>query len=207
MHHVIDEWFEKVVKPKCVGEVIICRYADDFVCAFQFPGDAERFYKVLPKGLEKLNFQVAPEKTNLMEFSRFQPVLKNRFAFLGFEFYCKKDKGSIARVFRRTAREKLQKIKNNYSEFIKSARHERTPILIDKLTQKLRGHYNYFGAVGNQDDLYTVYIHSVGLLYKWLNRRSGCKSMNWAKLKCLLAYRSQAKPVCKVIKWSKKVWL
>lgn len=49
----------------------------------------------------------------------------------------------------------------------------RTPLLIEKLTQKLRGHYNYFGVLGNMGDLSQVYNHVVEILYKWLNRRSG----------------------------------
>lgn len=78
---------------------------------------------------------------------------------------------------------------------------------MDKLTQKLRGYYNYFGAVGNLDDLYTVYFHVVGMLYKWLNRRSGRRSVNWEKLKRLIAYRELAKPVCKAIERRQRVWL
>ena len=81
LHHAIDEWFEKVVKPHCKGEAIICRYADDFVCAFQYTEDAERFYRVLPKRLKKFNLEVAEEKTNKLRFSRFQPGLKNRTFF------------------------------------------------------------------------------------------------------------------------------
>jgi RNA-directed DNA polymerase len=46
LHYVIDEWFEHVVKPHCEGEAILCRYADDFVCAFQYSRDADRFYDV-----------------------------------------------------------------------------------------------------------------------------------------------------------------
>lgn len=197
LHYVIDDWFEKVVKPSCSGEAKICRYADDFVCAFQFSRDADRFFKVLPKRLEKFNLQVAEEKTKRIRFSRFQPTIKNRFTFLSFEFYWKIDKSGNARIFRRTARKKLQETKRVYSEFIKKYRHMKTPLLLDKLTQKLRGYYNYFGVVGNLDSLHTVYSHVVVLLYKWLNRRSGRKSLNWAKLKQLVAYRALAYPVCK----------
>ena len=207
LHYVIDEWFEEVVKSHCDGEAIICRYADDFVCAFQYSRDADRFYKVLPKRLEKFNLQVAKDKTMRIRFSRFQPGLKNRFAFLSFEFYWSKDKAGKLRLFRRTARNRLQSTKRDYSEFIKKSRHLRTPELIDKLTQKLRGHYNYFGAVGNHNDLYRVYFDAVGMLYKWLNRRSGRKSMTWAKLKRMIAFRALAKPVCKAIVRSNRVWL
>ena len=150
---------------------------------------------------------MAKEKTNRLRFSRFHPGLKNRFAFLSFEFYWSKDKAGKSRLFRRTARNRLQSTKRDYSEFIKKSRHLRTPELIDKITLKLRGHYNYFGAVGNHNDLYRVYFHAVGMLYKWLNRRSGRKSMTWAKLKRMIAFHALAKPVCKAIVRSNRVWL
>jgi hypothetical protein len=78
-------------------------------------------------------------------------------------------------------------------------RHTKTPLLLDKLSQKLKGHYNYFGVVGNYGDLHSVYSHVVGLLYKWLNRRSGRKSVTWENLKRIIAFRSLAKPVCKAV--------
>ncbi len=206
LHYVIDDWFETMVKPNCQGEAILCRYADDFVCAFQYSRDAKRFYKVLPKRLKKYNLQVAAKKTNCIRFSRFQPSLKNRFTFLSFEFYWDTDKKGKPRLFRRTARKRLQSSKNDYSHYIKKSRHMKTPLLIDKLNQKLRGYFNYFGVIGNLDDLYKVYSHVVGMLYKWLNRRSGRKSMTWAKLKRLLSFHSLVRPECKVIVSRNKVW-
>jgi len=104
-----------VVKPHCKGDAIICRYADDFVCAFQYASDAEWFYKALPKRLEKFNLQVAEDKTRILRFSRFQPGLKNRFCFLGFEFYWDSDKQGKPRLFRRTGRKRLQTAKRNLS--------------------------------------------------------------------------------------------
>ena len=206
LHHVVDEWFEHVVKPNCEGEAIICRYADDFVCAFQYAKDADRFYDVLPKRLEKYNLEVAPEKTNRLRFSRFEPSLKSTFTFLSFEFYWGCDKAGKPRLFRRTSRKRLQSIKNDLSEYIQKNRHKRTPVLLEKLTQKLRGHYNYFGVVGNLDDLFTVYFHAVGKLYKWLNRRSGRKSLTWKGLKRVIAYRNLVKPSCKASTNRMKVW-
>jgi RNA-directed DNA polymerase len=197
LYHVVDEWFEHVVKPNCEGEAIICRYADDFVCAFQYAKDADRFYDVLPKRLEKYNLEVAPEKTNRLRFSRFEPSLKSTFTFLSFEFYWGCDKAGQSRLFRRTSRKRLQTIKNDLSEYIQKNRHKRTPVLLEKLTQKLRGHYNYFGVVGNLDDLFTVYFHAVSKLYKWLNRRSGRKSLTWKGLKRVITYRNLVKPICK----------
>lgn len=87
LHYALDLWFEKKVKPTMRGRAMMLRYADGFVCAFQFSNDAERFYKVLPKQLKKFNLDVAEDKTSLMRFSRFQIGRKRHFVFLGFEFY------------------------------------------------------------------------------------------------------------------------
>jgi RNA-directed DNA polymerase len=152
---------------------------------------------VLTKRLEKYHLEVATDKTNRIRFSRFEPNLKNTFTCLSLEFYWGYDKTGKSRLFRRTSRKRLQSVKNALSDYIQKHRHKRTPALLDKLTQKLRGHYNYFGVVSNLGDLFTVYFHAVGKLYKWLNRRSGRKSMTWKKLKRVTAYRELVKPICK----------
>src|SRR5882724_1207495 len=44
LHYALDLWFDKVVKAHCRGEALLCRYADDWVCAFRWQEDAERFF-------------------------------------------------------------------------------------------------------------------------------------------------------------------
>ena len=73
---LLDLWFEKVVKPACKGEAYICRIADDFICAFRYKEDAEKFYKALGKRLGKFGLELAEEKTKIISFSRFKKVLK-----------------------------------------------------------------------------------------------------------------------------------
>ncbi|MCP4757306.1 MAG: group II intron reverse transcriptase/maturase, partial [Proteobacteria bacterium] len=107
LHYALDLWFEKVVKKHSQGKAFICRFADDFVCAFQLKDDAERFYGTLPKRLGKFGLEVAPEKTQILRFSRFHPSMKRGFTFLGFEFYWFFDHNGWKRVMRRTARKKL----------------------------------------------------------------------------------------------------
>ena len=43
VHYTLDLWFAKVVKAHCRGKALMCRYADDWVCAFRYQDDAERF--------------------------------------------------------------------------------------------------------------------------------------------------------------------
>jgi len=86
LHDALDLWFDKVVKAHCRSEALLCRYADDWVCAFRDEDDAARFYRVLPKRLAKFRLKIAPEKTHLRRFSRFHPGMQRRFTCLGFEF-------------------------------------------------------------------------------------------------------------------------
>ena len=108
LHYALDLWFEKVVKPHCQGEAYICRYADDWVCAFRFKRDADRFYRALPKRLVKFNLEIAPEKTRILQFKRFNPSMKQSFTFLGFEFFWKMNHKGVPLVRRRTSHKKLQ---------------------------------------------------------------------------------------------------
>ncbi|MCP4238643.1 MAG: group II intron reverse transcriptase/maturase, partial [Aestuariibacter sp.] len=64
----------------------------------------------------------------------------------------------------------------------------KTSILLNSLSRKLRGHYQYFGVVGNLEGLFTVKNYIVDLLYKWLNRRSGRKSCTRERLKRIISF-------------------
>lgn len=186
LHYVLDLWFERVVKPRCRGQAHIIRFADDFLCAFQLKDDAERFYRVLPKRLEKFGLKVAPEKTRLLRFSRFQASRRRRFTFLGFEFYWEADSKGTPRVWRRTARNKLRAGIKACKEWLKANRHLPLGVLMAKLARRVRGHYNYFRAVGNGRALWRFHKEVMGLLHKWLNRRSQRRSLTWPQLNRLL---------------------
>jgi len=149
LHYALDLWFEKVVKPQCRGRALIYRFADDFVCAFQYRDDANKFYRALPKRLEKFDLQVAPEKTQILRFSRFHPTMRRRFTFPGFEFYWEPDRKEISRVKRRTSRKKLRGIVSNITEWIRKNRHLPERKFFQVINTKLRGHYNYYGVHGN----------------------------------------------------------
>jgi group II intron reverse transcriptase/maturase len=53
LHHVLDLWFERQVKPRLRGEAHLVRYIDDFVICFQYRDDADRVQAVLSKRLNK----------------------------------------------------------------------------------------------------------------------------------------------------------
>lgn len=81
LHFVLDLWFEKIVRPRCRGDVILMRFADDFVCCFQYRDDVRRFYKVLGKRLKKFKLDLATEKTQVIKFTRFETENSKVFTF------------------------------------------------------------------------------------------------------------------------------
>lgn len=188
LHYALDLWFDKKVKPKMRGRAMMVRYADDFVCAFQYAEDAERFYKVLPKRLQKFNLDVAAEKTSLIRFSRFHPSRKRQFVFLGFAFYWGTDSTGKPRLRRRTAAKKQKSTLSALYQWIKAKRSLKLNTWLPQLNRKLRGFSNYFGLPDNSRSLATLYTCALHSLYKWLNRRSGRRSYNWRQFKEMLGY-------------------
>ncbi|MGA8261655.1 MAG: group II intron reverse transcriptase/maturase [Arenicellales bacterium] len=195
LHYALDLWFERVVKPRCGGQALMIRYADDFVCAFQYQSDAERFYAVLPRRLEKFGLRAAPDKTRIVRFSRFHPGLRRRFAFLGFELYWISDRQGSLRVMRRTARKALHSAKRRMKVWIRANRHLLGRQFVLALNRRLVGHYNYFGLRGNQSSLQGFYRWALQCAFKWLNRRGGKRrSFHWGQFNQALAKLGVALP-------------
>ena len=179
LHYVLDLWFEKVVKAHCTGEAYLCRYCDDFVCAFRYKADAEKFYKALGGRLKKFGLELAEEKTNVINFNRFEQEQKTSFEFLGFEFRWGISRKGKRILTRRTSRKKLTKSLINFKEWCRDNRNKRLRRLFPELNAKLRGYYNYYGLIGNFASLQEFYEQAIKILYKWLNRRSQRHSFEW----------------------------
>lgn len=194
LHYALDLWFEKVVKHQCRGEACLIRYADDFVCAFERQPEAERFYTMLGQRLGTFGLELSAEKTRVMPFSRHPPAPKTSFEFLGFEFRWDKDRAGKAHVTRRTARKKLRTSLKRFTQWCRENRNLRLGVLFARLNAKLRGYYNYYGVPGNSAGLKQFFSQALGILKKWLNRRSQRRSYNWAGYTELLAHFEIARP-------------
>jgi hypothetical protein len=196
-----------VVKQQGRGEAMMCRYADDCVCAFRFKDDAERCYRALPERLGKLGLEVAPDKTRVLRFSRFHPRRKQRFTLLGFELYWFPDRPGAVRVKSRTARKKLQGACRRIKEWIRANRHLKGKQCIQELNRRLQGHYHYYGLQGNSASLYRFYRWAKPCAFKWLNRRGGKrKSFTWETLEKALDRVGIARPKITEVKRLHKVY-
>jgi len=188
LHYVLDMWFEKAVRKQYHGEAYLIRYADDFVCCFQYKDDAERFYAALSERMAMFGLELAQEKTRILEFGRF--AAENRkargerkpetFSFLGFTLYCTTDgKKQFFRVKVITDRKKLISKLKKLNIWLKEHRHWRLKDIIARIDQSLRGHYQYYGVTDNTRSLERFKHLVMGLLFKWLNRRSQKRSYTW----------------------------
>ena len=141
----------------------------------------QRFFKVLPQRLDKFGLEVAPEKTQVLRFSRFHPSMTRRVTFLGFELFWFPDRNGTPRVKRRTARKKLRGAMQRIKDWIKSHRHLPGREFIKGLNRRLVGHYNYYGLRGNsRGPVAFLSRRPSECAFKWLNRRGGKrKSFTW----------------------------
>ena len=71
LHYVFDLWADRWRRRQARGEMIIVRFADDYIVGFQHRDDAERFLAELRGRLAQFNLELAAEKTRLIEFGRF----------------------------------------------------------------------------------------------------------------------------------------
>lgn len=200
LHTVLDVWFYETVQAHCRGQVYLCRYADDFVCAFEYEKDAQRFYRALKLRLNKFGLEVAEDKTNIMVFSRCKIRAKTSFNFLGFEFRWGLSRSKANRktripiVKRRTSREKMRASLANFTVWLRKSSRLPKNMLFATLNRKLRGYYNYYGIIGNNKSLSTFVYRITQTLFKWLNRRSQRKSYNWEGFKELVKHFGIVQP-------------
>ena len=71
LHHVLDLWLDAWRQHHARGEVIIVRYADDFVLGFREETDVRLCLGALQDRFAKFHLELHPEKTRLIEFGRY----------------------------------------------------------------------------------------------------------------------------------------
>jgi RNA-directed DNA polymerase len=184
LHYVLDEWFEKEVRPRLQGQAFMIRYADDFVIGVAREDDAKRIMDVLPKRMSKYGLTVHPEKTRLVRFQPRQaddseteerdPPEPRTFDFLGFTHYWGRSQRGAWVVKRKTANSRLNRAFSALSEWLRNNLHTPIKEQHQKLTEKLRGHYGYYGIIGNYFSLLELASDS------W---QAAAKALTFANLK------------------------
>lgn len=184
LHYILDDWFEKDIRPVLDGEATIVRYADDAVVGFSNERDARRFMKVLPKRFAKFKLVVHPEKTKLVRFvhpKAGQPKDKanGTFDFLGFTHYWGKTLSNSWTIKRKTSSKKLRSKMIAIWEWCKISRHWSLKEQHQILCAKLRGHYQYYAVRCNMRSLEKFREYVRYCWKRWLGRRHRNGHMQW----------------------------
>ena len=187
LHEVLDLWFEMEVKPRLRGKAFLIRYADDAVLGFACEEDARRVMEVLPKRFGRYGLTIHPEKTRVVRFVKPDNINSggrsqdkdNTFNFLGFTHYWAKSRKGTAVIKRSTEKNRFARALMKVKEWCKVNRHNPVKEQHKTLNQKLRGHYAYYGIIGNSR-MVGDFHHKVRRLWrKWLQRRSCDGSIPW----------------------------
>jgi len=189
LHYVLDAWFDDEVRPRLKGEAFLIRYADDFVIGVAREDDARRIMEVLPKRMSKYGLTVHPEKTRLVRFEppgsrdsdtedRRQPE-PGTFDFLGFTHYWGGTRQGGWVVKRKTAKGRLKRALQALTAWCRENRHEPIGAQHRTLCQKLRGHYGYYGIIGNSYSLQAFFEGARQAWRRGLSRRRRAGRVSW----------------------------
>ena len=185
LHYVLDLWFEYVKRREFKGEMYMVRYADDFVCLFQYENEAQKFYRMMIERLGKFGLEIAEDKSRILPFGRYKGT-KESFDFLGFTHLNGKSHWGKYCVVHRTSKKKLSQKRQNAKAWLREHMHESIPKTIDSLNKKLIGHYRYYGIYGNWISLKKFYSYVKWELFQTKRRRDQSCWLTWAKFKAIL---------------------
>jgi group II intron reverse transcriptase/maturase len=194
LHYVLDLWFRQYAKEQCRGEAYMVRYADDFVCCFEFQAEAFMFYEDLKLRLGKFGLSISESKSKVIPFGR-NTTSKESFDFLGFTHINGKSRSGNYKLTHHTSKKKSQAKKAAIKAWIKvNVFHLKIPELIKKLNVKLRGMFQYYGISNNSKWMWHIRFYITEELRKWLCRRSQKGSISWKKFLKILSYNPIERP-------------
>jgi hypothetical protein len=176
LHHVLDEWFVKEIKPRLKGRCFLIRFADDFVMGCEFESDARRLPAVLPKRFNRFNLTIHPEKTVLFDFrppnQREGTSNPTTCDFPAFTHYWAKSRNGNWVIKRKTARKRLKRAMKAVWQWCRENQHDKLSEQYATLRSKLLGHYHYYGIIGNYQTMEVYFRHVIKSWRSRLGRRS-----------------------------------
>ena len=195
LHYVLDLWVTQWRKKNASGDVLIVRYADDFVLGFEHRSEAERFLAELRERLAKFGLCLHPEKTRLIEFGRLATWRRRKrrkgqresFDFLGFTHRWVRNRRDTAFVVRRTTAKK--RLRAKLKEVGATLRKHRHSLLGRQglwLNRVVRGYFAYHAVPGNMAALEAFRSGVTRLWLQALRRRGQRGRLNWERFRPLV---------------------
>lgn len=194
LHYALDQWVLWWREKRARGEVIVVRYADDFIIGFQYEDDAKRMHAELKERLAKFNLELSEEKTRLIEFGRFAESNRaergqskpETFSFLGFVHICGKRRDGKFCVLRKTKAKKMAAKRKELSAELRKRINHRIRDAGHWLGSVLVGHYAYYGVPRNIKSLNAFRRELIRRWRQTLRRRSDKKGrVTWERMQQL----------------------
>jgi RNA-directed DNA polymerase len=205
LHYAFDLWVKQWRGRHARGDVIVVRYADDWVAGFQFRDDAERFQRAVAERLAQFGLKLHPDKTRLIEFGRFARENRRRrgqskpntFDFLGFTHCCGNTRQGRFTVLRLTSAKRMRaKLKDVKLELRRRCHHS-VAAQGAYLRAVVVGHGRYFGVPRNSARLGAFRFQVGRLWHRTLCRRSQRGYVTWKRMQRLLAHWLPVPRVCR----------
>jgi len=190
LHYVFDLWVEEWRKRRARGDVIVVRYADDFIVGFEHRSDAERFLGELRERLARFNLELHSEKTRLIEFGRYAEQNRRErglpkpetFNFLGLTHICGRGRNGRFTVRRQTMRERMRAKLREVKAELRVRLHDPIKEVGEWLRSVVEGHQRYYGVAGNYRALSRFRYFVVRLWWRALRRRSHKDHLRWERM-------------------------
>jgi RNA-directed DNA polymerase len=190
LHYVFDLWADQYRRRNARGEMIIVRFADDYIVGFQHRDDAERFLTGLRGRLAKFNLELAAEKTRLVEFGRFAAERRSKrglgkpetFQFLGFTHICGKTRDGRFALRRITEAKRMQAKLHKVRDELRRRMHQPIPEQGLWLGAVVQGHVNYYAVPGNIEAAKAFRDQVTRHWYRALRRRSQRANLDWERM-------------------------
>jgi hypothetical protein len=195
LHYVFDLWARQWRHKQAHGDVVVVRFADDFVVGFEHRHEAERFLAELRERFAQFGLELHPDKTRLLRFGRWAAQSARArgvgkpetFNFLGFTHCCGKTRKGRFTVLRLTMRKRWQaKLREVKAEL---RRRMHTPVRSQGAYVRavVLGHVRYYGVPLNGAAL-GAFRCAIGLLWwRVLRRRSQGNHLPWHRMTRYLA--------------------
>jgi RNA-directed DNA polymerase len=190
LHYAFDLWADQWRRRHARGEVIVVRYADDFIVGFQHRDDAERFLGELRDRLAKFSLELSASKTRLIEFGRYAAERRAKrgegkpetFEFLGFTHICAKTKAGRFKVARVTSNKRMRAKLREVKASLQARRHLPIPEQGRWLGSVVRGHLNYYAVPDNARAIGAFRDQALRHWLKALRRRSQRSRVTWERM-------------------------
>jgi hypothetical protein len=160
LHHVLDEWFETVVKPRLRGECVLVRF------------DKTRLVDFRPQRRQGARH---PETDG------------TSFDFLGLTHVWGRSRNGKNMVRQVTAKDRYARAVAAVTAWCREHRHWSFRDQHRRLSSMMRGHFAYYGVGGNSRRLRWFANQAVRVWRKWLSRRHRGGGVPWARFNALLA--------------------